>query len=385
MEELSNPKDKELDNYTTEDLTKIMECAVGRKDYVLVGKISVILVERSTPPQGPSVSKVPRLEIVVVAENKSVSAQVPAILTSLFKWDLTPIVVTPLPPPPTAGGCICHGWVRPADATLGSIIHKAVKKAVGWIEEKDGCESQIKMSEKYMKWRKQNDQKAKPGPKKSCRLITFQGKTKSLYFTDGRLRIKTGTRGTNTQLCSWANCWEVKQRNCADHQQNMWRITAVGLFQNVEDEDNENVDVMGVVQPTVHSMNRYNTICTTWVDKRTVFKRILEKHSLDITNVEILHRFEELANGAYDDRLRHTLKLGIDLLTFFRNLNLADGSNYTVVPFDNQLIRSASLSHVLEFLSNNGIQVGQGDTVLNKIPPFSDNEPLDLVGLPLPH
>lgn len=73
MDKLSNgtPNNMELEKYTTEVLTDMLQEAVGRKDYSVVGKISRILEERSDSPQGPSSNKVPRLEIIAVVENKT--------------------------------------------------------------------------------------------------------------------------------------------------------------------------------------------------------------------------------------------------------------------------------------------------------------------------
>lgn len=76
------------------------------------------------------------------------------------------------------------------------------------------------------------------------------------------------------------------------------------------------------------------------------------------------------------------MQLGIDLVSFFRNVSRTDGTLYTVVPYKHQLVCSASLSHVLEFLSFNGIQMTQGNSTAGKAPPFSDDTPL---GVPLPH
>lgn len=174
-----------------------------------------------------------------------VTDQVQSPTTSPFKWDVTPPVVVTLLPP-TAGGCICHDWVRPADDTIGGIVLKAVKKAVGWVEEKDGCDSQLKMSQKYTDWKMRNDQFAKPGPKKSCLSIMVQGKRKQLYFTEGRLKIKTEASLANLQLCTWVDCWGIKSLNCPEHRRNMWQITAVGLFQDVqEDQDDDHKDILG--------------------------------------------------------------------------------------------------------------------------------------------
>lgn len=63
------------------------------------------------------------------------------------------------------------------------------------------------------------------------------------------------------------------------------------------------------IQPNEVSKNRDNTICAAWIQSKENFKKTLEKNNLDITNIQVLYRFEELANGAYDNRLRHTLRV----------------------------------------------------------------------------